>query len=125
MNKIQKRALIVDDSRANRMVISQCVIQYGFQATDAHETSEALNYLQNFGQFDLLLVDMKMPGMNGVEFIREVRKMSKYRTTPIIMISSESSADDINSALEAGADDYLVKPFSKDSLLTKLEMLDS
>ena len=51
--------------------------------------------------------------------------MSKYLTTPIIMISSESSADDINSALEAGADDYLVKPFSKDSLLTKLEMLDS
>ncbi len=51
--------------------------------------------------------------------------MPNYRSTPIIMISSESSADDINSALEAGADDYLVKPFSKDSLLTKLEMIES
>jgi DNA-binding response OmpR family regulator len=58
-------------------------------------------------------------------FNSEVRQMPNYRSTPIIMISSESSADDINSALEAGADDYLVKPFSKDSLLTKLEMIES
>lgn len=123
MSEIQKRALIVDDSRANRLVIGMSVKDFGYEAVDAQETGEALNYIKNFSKFDLILVDFKMPGMNGAEFIREVREMRSYRSTPIIMISSESSAERMTEAHQAGADDYIVKPFTKAALQSKLDFL--
>jgi two-component system, chemotaxis family, chemotaxis protein CheY len=125
------RVLVVDDSPAARLLISDAVIssgkRQGRQAviTEAADAFEALRLLPRH-QFDLVLTDVNMPSLSGLELIRLIRSRPEQRALPVIAISTERQPDDIRLARNAGADGYLVKPFEAETLDRLLtEVLDS
>lgn len=118
-----RRALLIDDSRAMRMLLGGQVRALGFEVTEAGDGSEALAALHGRDDVDLALVDWNMPVMNGLEFIRAVRAHDDFRELCIVVITSETELTQMQTALEAGANEYLMKPFTRDSLGSKLELL--
>ena len=116
-------ALVVEDSRAHRMVLRSYMHELGYEVTEATDGCEGLEQLKRFKEFDVVLVNWEMPVMDGVEFIRRVRADSAFSGLPIIMVSSISNGDAILQALQAGADEYLMKPINKQALAAKLELL--
>lgn len=117
------KALIVDDSRAMRMFLRTMVREHGFDVAEAEHGLAALEQLLNFDHPELMLVDWHMPEMNGLELVERVRSDGECEGMRILMVSSESDGEVIARALEAGADDYLMKPFSLEELKVKLEQL--
>lgn len=118
-----RRALLIDDSRAMRMLLGSQVRALGFEVTEAGDGSEALAALHDRDDVDLALVDWNMPVMNGLDFIRAVRAHDNFRELCIVVITSETELSQMQAALEAGANEYLMKPFTRDSLGSKLELL--
>jgi two-component system chemotaxis response regulator CheY len=118
-----RRALLIDDSRAMRMLLGNQVRTLGFEVTEAGDGSQALAVLCADADFELVLVDWNMPVMNGLEFIRAVRAHSRYCHLCIVVITSETEVSQMVTALTAGANEYLMKPFSRDALGSKLELL--
>ncbi len=117
------RALVVDDSRAIRAVLKRMLGELGFQTAEAGDGRQALDVLEEAGQFDIVLVDWNMPEMNGLELVKAVRTLSSFDAMPMLMVTTESEMERVIEALTAGASDYLMKPFTKDALLSKLEIL--
>jgi two-component system chemotaxis response regulator CheY len=118
------RAIVVDDSKAMRSVLRRMLADCGFdEVTEAENGLRALELLRSGTQADLALVDWNMPEMNGLEFVRSVRGDDRYRGVAIVMVTSESSADSLVEALQAGANEYLMKPFTKDALTEKLALV--
>jgi two-component system, chemotaxis family, chemotaxis protein CheY len=118
------RALVIDDSRAMRIIISQILREIGIEVLEASNGVEALNQIKSNPDIELLLVDWNMPEMNGFDFIRAVRSDRAYDGVRILMVTSEAQGEQVTRALNAGADEYLMKPFSKDVLVAKLNLLD-
>ena len=118
-----KRALIVDDSRAMRMTLSKYLKALGFEIHQAANGLEALKTLQEMDWADIALVDWNMPGMNGVEFVHSVRAQDKYKDLRIMMVTSETDVERMLLALEAGADEYVMKPFTQEIIQGKLSLL--
>ncbi len=116
------RALIVDDSRAVRSMIGRSLTQLGFEIFDAGNGREALQQLERLGPVDVAVVDWNMPEMSGYEFVRAVRALATYNAMRIIMVTSESEISRVTDALEAGADEYLMKPFVVEALRDKLAL---
>ncbi len=117
------RALIVDDSRAMRIMLSRFMTELGFTCGEAGHGKEALAKLQQDGAPDVVLCDWNMPEMNGLEFVKAVRADAQYNALKIVMATTETEASQVSQAMEAGANEYLMKPFTKDSLQGKLEIL--
>ena len=88
----------------------------------AFSADEALNYLRGLKPFDvvLLLSDINMPGMNGLEVLKEIRADSRYGKVPVMMVTTESERANIVKAVQAGADNYLAKPFASEDLVTRI-----
>jgi two-component system chemotaxis response regulator CheY len=118
------RALVIDDSRTARIIISNTLKECGITVAQAANGKEALEQLKKIPNVALLLVDWNMPVMNGLDFIRAVRAERVYDGVRILMVTSEAESSQVTRALEAGADEYLMKPFNKDVLLAKLNLLD-
>jgi two-component system chemotaxis response regulator CheY len=118
------RALVVDDSRAVRMIIGQILREIGMEVFEAANGIEALEQMKRNPDLELLLVDWNMPQMNGYDFIRAVRSERAYDSVRILMVTSESQGEQVNQALSAGANEYLMKPFNKEILVAKLNLLD-
>ena len=116
------RALIVDDSRAIRSIVSRIVKQLGFEISEACDGRDALAKLGEGGA-DLALVDWNMPEMNGLQFVQAVRADASRASMRIVMVTTENDISNIQQAIEAGADEYLMKPFTKESLLEKLSLI--
>lgn len=117
------RALVIDDSRAMRAILGKILKEIGFEVTDACHGREGLERLQQVGRPELALVDWNMPEMNGLEFIQAVRADHAYDEMRIMMVTTESEAGAMINALEAGANEYVMKPFTKDVILEKLVIL--
>lgn len=117
------RALVVDDSRAMRMLIAKTLKEIGFEVVEAAQGQEALASLSAGEEFDLLLVDWNMPIMNGYELICAVRANLLLSNVRVMMITSETSLSQVQQALDAGANEYLMKPFTKELLVEKLTLL--
>jgi two-component system chemotaxis response regulator CheY len=117
------RALIVDDSRAMRLVIGRIMTDLGFEIADAANGREALDRLTAGPAPNVALVDWNMPEMNGLELVCALRANDRYRATRIVMVTTEVEMAQVVRALEAGADEYVMKPFTKDVLREKLELL--
>ena len=116
-------ALVVDDSRAMRMVLKKIMNEVGFEVSEAGDGSEALIRLKELDGVDLMLVDWNMPVMDGLEFVRTVRENQSYDEVPVMMVTTEDGMDKIVEALEAGANEYVMKPFTADAIVGKLEIL--
>ena len=116
-------ALVVDDSRAMRMVLKKIMNEVGFEVSEAGDGNEALIRLKELDGVDLMLVDWNMPVMDGLEFVRTVRENQSYDEVPVMMVTTEDGMDKIVEALEAGANEYVMKPFTADAIVEKLEIL--
>ncbi len=113
------RALIVDDSRAMRGIIRRMLGEIGFETVEAAHGMEAIQCLRDAGQVDVMLVDWNMPEMNGYEFVRAVRADPAYSGVRLVMVTTETEIAQVAVALEAGADEYIMKPFDGDILHSK------
>jgi two-component system, chemotaxis family, chemotaxis protein CheY len=118
------RALVIDDSRAVRIIIGNILREMGLEIVEAGDGREALKRLQENPDVELILVDWNMPEMNGLEFIRYVRGQSAYNSVRILMVTTETESAQVTRALTAGANEYLMKPFTRDVLIAKLHLLD-
>jgi two-component system KDP operon response regulator KdpE len=110
------RILVVDDEPQIRRVLRSTLATHGYEIAEAKTGEEALEWLRKEAP-DLVLLDMNMPGMGGVEACREIRRASD---APIIMLTVRNAERDKVAALDAGADDYVVKPFGIEELLARI-----
>ena len=117
------RALVVDDSRAIRRIIGRAISELGFEQFEAGHGREALDRLAESGRMDLILVDWNMPEMNGYEFLVIARQNPMWNDTVIMMVTTETEMSHMQRALEAGANEYVMKPFTTDVLREKLQLV--
>ncbi|MDD3650115.1 response regulator [Immundisolibacter sp.] len=117
------QALVIDDSRVMRKLLGSLLSQLGFEVGEATDGADGLQRLAAGPLPDVVLVDWNMPNMNGLDLIRALRGRRDWDPVRVLMVSSETSPAQIGEALAAGADEYLMKPFTADSLRAKLEML--
>ncbi len=117
------QALIVDDSRTMRRILGEVVRQLGFDVVEAGNGREALLSLEQGGRPDVVLVDWNMPEMNGLEFVQSVRRDQRFQDLPLMMVTTEIEMEQMTAALEAGANEYLMKPFGKEAIADKLQLL--
>lgn len=116
------RALIVDDSRFVRVFLRDMLEERGIACDEAADGRAALELLHGDLTFELALVDWNMPVMNGLEMLRQLRA-DGFNDLKVMMVTTEAENDFIVRALEAGADEYLMKPFDGEALDEKLAML--
>lgn len=117
------RVLIVDDSRAIRTMIGRIMKELGFETCDAGNGREAITVLESGPLPELALVDWNMPEMNGLEFVEAVRARPEWADIRLVMVTTETEMTQVARALTAGANEYVMKPFTADVLREKLELL--
>jgi two-component system chemotaxis response regulator CheY len=113
------RVLTVDDSAAMRDLVTFTLTQAGYEVEQAKDGVEALTIARG-AHFDLVLSDLYMPNMNGIEFIRALRAEGNYRMTPILMLTTETDLAKRREGKAAGATGWIVKPFFPDQLVASL-----
>ena len=118
-----KQALVVDDSRAMRTILAKFLVELGFEVREAASGLEALVEIRRKPFPDLVLVDWNMPEMDGCEFLRKIRAEQQFADLPVMMVTTESEMDRVSVALDAGANEYLMKPFDKETMLEKLMLI--
>lgn len=118
------RALVIDDSRTVRAIIRNILREMGMDVIEAGDGSEGLEQLRRTPDVELLFVDWNMPRMNGLDFIRAVRAERAYDAIRILMVTTETESEQVARALDAGANEYVMKPFTREVLVAKLNLLD-
>jgi two-component system chemotaxis response regulator CheY len=118
------RALVIDDSRAVRLIIGQILREVGMEVVEAGDGVEGLEQMKRHPDVALVLVDWNMPQMNGLDFIRALRAQRGDGAVRILMVTSEAEGGQVARALDAGADEYVMKPFTREVLVAKLNLLD-
>ena len=116
-------ALVIDDSRAMRTILSGILTELDFDVVQAGDGQEALETLERTPDVDVALVDWNLPVMSGLEFVREVRSKPEWNSLRLMMVTTETELKRITLALDAGANEYIMKPFTKEMLLDKLAMI--
>ena len=117
------QALIIDDSRATRRILGDMLMALGFEVTEAANGAEALEGIDPSRPPAVALVDWHMPIMDGLEFILNLRASNNGHKIPIMMVTTSNELDEVAVALEAGADEYVMKPFSKECIEDKLKLM--
>lgn len=117
------RALVIDDSRAMRSLLGQILKGIGLEVHEACNGREGLDRLREVGSPEVVLVDWNMPEMNGYEFVVAVRSDTKYDATRIMMVTTETEMEQVMKALQAGANEYVMKPFTRDVIREKLGIM--
>ncbi len=116
--------MVVDDSRAIRMILNSVLEKLGWEVCEASNGREALSVLEGQnGSVSLVLIDWNMPEMNGLELVRHVRADPRYDDVKLMMVTTETQVEQMITALEAGANEYLMKPFNKEMIEDKLRIL--
>jgi two-component system, chemotaxis family, chemotaxis protein CheY len=118
------RALVVDDSRFVRLIVSDALRELGMEVVEAADGVAALAQLERFPDVSLMLLDWNMPEMDGLELLHKVRSQRCYDGLRILMVTAEGEGAQVTRALNAGANEYLMKPFSKEVLVAKLNLMD-
>ena len=117
------QALVIDDSRAVRMFIGSILREQGFDVCDARHGQEGLEKLRANPEIGLVLVDCNMPVMDGLEFIHVVRRELCWNSVRIVMVTTETESEQVQRAMVAGANEYVMKPFTREVLVAKLSLL--
>ncbi|MFO7602438.1 MAG: chemotaxis response regulator CheY [Gammaproteobacteria bacterium] len=117
------KILVVDDFSTMRRIIKNLLRDLGFTNTaEADDGTTALPMLQN-GDFDFLVTDWNMPGMQGIDLLKAVRADAKLANMPVLMVTAEQKREQIVEAAQAGVNGYIVKPFTAQTLKEKLEKI--
>ena len=116
--------MVDDDAVVRLAVVNSLAEDPNTEVTTCSSAEEVLKRLACGEQIDRLLVDWNMPGLNGLELVGAVREDARFNNVRILMVTSETSMDHVKLALAAGADDYLMKPFTKEMLFGKLALLE-
>jgi two-component system chemotaxis response regulator CheY len=114
------KILIVDDSASMRNMVKATLESAGHQVKDAADGQAAL-VLANAGDFNAVVTDLNMPMMDGIELVKKLRQLPKYKYTPILLLTTESSVDKKTQGKQAGATGWLVKPFNPAKLLETVD----
>lgn len=117
------KAIVIDDSRATRTILKRTLTAQGFEVIEAGDGKQAIEELEKTGPLDLALVDWNMPVMTGYEFIVEIRGRATFASMSIMMVTTESETSQVQLALDAGANEYIMKPFTDEVLKEKLMLL--
>lgn len=117
------RALVIDDSRAMRSILTAILGEIGFDVVQVGDAEAAFELLQQDTAFDLALVDWNLPAMSGLDLVREVQALPGLDDLRLMMVTTETELERVSQALDAGADEYIMKPFDKEMLLEKLVLL--
>ena len=117
------KVLVVDDMSTMRRILKNVLKQIGY--TDLHEAADGAVGLKTLreGGFVLVVSDWNMPVMSGIELLRAIRADSDIKHLPVLMVTAEAQKDNIIEAVQAGVNNYVVKPFTADALLEKLERI--
>jgi two-component system chemotaxis response regulator CheY len=121
---MSKNVLVVDDSAMMRKIVVKNLKDCGFDVT-VIEAGDGVEALEKFkaGGIACVLSDWNMPNMDGLTLVKEIRKLDPQKTVPIIMITTEGSADKVKDAVLAGANNYLAKPFTPERFKEKLQKI--
>jgi two-component system chemotaxis response regulator CheY len=121
---MKTKALVVDDSSAVRMILSRTLKEIGYEVFEAANGREALEVIETEkAGLKLVLTDWNMPEVNGLDLLKQVRQNPQLSSVVMVMVTTETELDQISTALEAGASEYVMKPFTKDILVEKLQSL--
>jgi len=117
------KILVVDDFSTMRRIVKNLLRDLGFNNT--HEADDGLTALPMLktGNFDFLVTDWNMPGMQGIDLLKAVRADEKIKTLPVLMVTAESKREQIIEAAQAGVNGYIVKPFTAGTLSEKLNKI--
>jgi two-component system, chemotaxis family, chemotaxis protein CheY len=118
------RAVVIDDSKAIRMILEKTLTGLGYEVVQARNGKEALELFQkDAGGYSLALVDWNMPEMNGLEFVKRLRAEPRFASVLLVMVTTETQVEQMVAALEAGANEYVMKPFTREIIEDKLRLL--
>lgn len=117
------KALVVDDSKAIRMILARTLKEIGYEVREAADGREALAAIEAEKKaLTLALVDWNMPEINGLDLLKQLRQDPELSSLAVVMVTTETELDQMAAALEAGAREYVMKPFTKDILVEKLQL---
>ena len=117
------KAMVIDDSRAIRMILAATLQDLGYEVCQAANGKEALAAVEQAGEISLILVDWNMPEMNGLEFVQHLRADTRFSSVPLMMVTTEAEMSQVVRALEAGANEYVMKPFTREIIADKLRLM--
>ena len=113
--------LVVDDMATMRRIIKSLLTQLGYKNIDeAEDGKEALNKLKS-QKYDFVITDWNMPNMTGLELVQEIRKDPELKHLPVLMVTAEAKKENVIAAIKAGVNNYVVKPFTAETLKEKIE----
>jgi len=117
--------LIVDDMAAMRKILRTLLSQLGFKNVDeAEDGKQALDKLrQDPNKYDLVITDWNMPNMTGIELVQAIRSDENLRHLPVLMVTAEAKKENVLMAIKAGVNNYIVKPFTAETLKEKIEAI--
>jgi response regulator RpfG family c-di-GMP phosphodiesterase len=122
VNKARQRILCVDDERANLNLLEAFLVPRGYETVRAENGTEALEKIEE-GRIDLVLLDVMMPRLDGFEVCRKIKENERHRNIPVVMITALASKRDRIAGIEAGAEDFITKPFDQGEVLARVKML--
>ncbi len=123
MDDVKLKILVVDDFSTMRKILKKLLKRFGY--INIHEADDGVTALAKLKKerFDLIIADWNMPEMSGLELLKNARVDENHKNTPFLMVTAESGKNAIIGAIQAGANDYLVKPFNESILEEKLKRI--
>lgn len=115
------KALIAEDNSTTRLLLSSTLVEWGYDVVATSDGTEAWQTLQQERAPELILLDWKMPGMDGIEVCRKLRQLPDAQAAHVILLTARHGKEDIVAGLEAGANDYIIKPFEPSELRARLQ----
>jgi two-component system, chemotaxis family, chemotaxis protein CheY len=120
---LSMKILIVDDFATMRRILKNILKQIGFtNISEADDGTTALEAMSKT-QFDLVISDWNMPKMTGLELLKTIRSSSEHKEIPVLMVTAEAQKQNVIEAVKAGVSNYVVKPFTADAIIEKLEKI--
>ncbi len=120
---MSKKILIVDDSKTIRQQVNFTLTKGGFQVVEAEDGKDGLEKLKTNSDVAMVISDVNMPNMNGLEMVEAIKAAGLFSNIPIVMLTTEGNSELIQRAKEAGAKGWLVKPFKPDQLIAAVQKL--
>jgi DNA-binding response OmpR family regulator len=118
--KKKYRIMVVDDDQFIRAILENYLKTY-YEIISKPDAQEAMAWLESGNEIDLILADINMPGMNGIEMLQQLRSSGFFRNIPFLMLSGNKDTGEKIKCLKAGADDYIVKPFNPEEVYVRIE----